>query len=309
MIYLEQLSVTPTEDKQRKNAGYQLNLLHGRLDRIDLDKIQELFGGMRAVISFWRDDAEVSVEFYVLERRCLQEAVLDRLLRGPGRHDRHSDLLFHGPLDGFRTAERERQLEISKLDPVLFQAFQDDLAGARAFFSQDERLFGPLDARNIAPLETGVGGRYDHHELIREEGVDRKPLFAHVAFHQGDIDLSGVQLIGDDLRVAHDEGDVHLGDLFFKCGDDQGEEVVSDGGTRADGQRAFDRAGYLADILLGLGIEGENFLRAAVEYLSRGGKVDAVAGPVEQTRLIKLFHGLYLEAHRGLREMDELRCL
>src|SRR4030065_1997665 len=103
MIYLEQLSVTPTEDKQRKNAGCRLYLLHGRFDGVDLDEIQELFGGMRAVISFWRDDAEVSVEFYVLERRCLQEAVLDRLLRGPGRHDRDAHALFHGHLDGFRT--------------------------------------------------------------------------------------------------------------------------------------------------------------------------------------------------------------
>jgi hypothetical protein len=43
----------PAKSRQEDVAGCRLYLLHGRLDGIDLDKVQELFGGMRAVISFW----------------------------------------------------------------------------------------------------------------------------------------------------------------------------------------------------------------------------------------------------------------
>ena len=43
----------PAKSRQEDVLGCRLYLLHRRLDRIDLDKIQKFFGGMRAVISFW----------------------------------------------------------------------------------------------------------------------------------------------------------------------------------------------------------------------------------------------------------------
>ena len=55
-----------------------------RFDRIHLQKVQELLGRMGAVIPLGRDDAEVPVEFYVLERRGLEHTVLDCLTCGPG---------------------------------------------------------------------------------------------------------------------------------------------------------------------------------------------------------------------------------
>jgi len=53
------------------------------LDRIHLQKVQKLLGRMCAIIPLGRDYAEVPVEFYVLERRGLEHAVLDRLACGP----------------------------------------------------------------------------------------------------------------------------------------------------------------------------------------------------------------------------------
>jgi len=102
------------------------------LDGIDLEEVQEFLCRVRAVVAFGRDNAEVPVEFYVLERHGLQDAVLDRLARCPGRDDRNADALFHGALDGLGAAQHERDLEAVPFDPVLFQIFQDHLARAGA---------------------------------------------------------------------------------------------------------------------------------------------------------------------------------
>ena len=82
--------------------------------------------------------------------------------------------------------------------------------------------------------------------------------------------------------------------------------MLSDGRTGADGEGAFDSPGYLADVLLRLGVKRQDFLCPLVQDFARRGQVDGIAGTVEQAGLVELLHGLHLEAHCRLGQMDEL---
>ena len=221
------------------------------------------------------------------------------LCNGPTRHKADPEPGFHGGLDGFGGIQIHHPPEGFEFVACLLQRCFDDVAGAGTLFSHEKTGVEQLPGRKVCGL--GIGRR-DQDEFIPHKGFGMDAAPASRAFDESDGNLGVEEQIYDLLCIAAVDRKLYARVLLEKRSDQTGQDILGNRCRHAERKLARELSVFRADLLLGGGGDGRDFIGVALKDCTVGGESDPVRRAIEKTYTQIVLQRLNLKRDGGLGE-------